>query len=500
MSETANGTKRQYRKLCCKALKYSAGNQALIKSIVSSAGSVIPGEKGDKVYIKVDKIGSKLQGSVYTTPKMNDSDKVLFIKEADQEQSSDPQFGTFGLLDEIYDITKGSYDAYITGKQGMTIIIEVSEKETISKVRKAASASKADALLSSGLSQESLDERIAVLESYGISEKSTLYDRILSKIGKQPDGEEISRPIKLYKDSSKKVMMDALSMISRGHCIILQGPKSVGKNVLWETISYLLNSRIYMLQCNGRMTYANMYGSTGTDNSSKNGITKERAKAFLSFMRGSEEDNSFDMASEFMESMAMSMSPTLTLSPGPVTEALLHAAKGYGAILLLDEMNLSDPNTLSGAMNALTDGHTKQVYVKDLGNVPISPSLIVGATQNGVGGNYLGTRQQNDATMSRLNCIVLENPSTIESILRQVPDVYVEDEVYITLNKVFREFSNLTLSGVSESCMNIRGFERALECISDGMDIKKALEYCVINTVPGEDDIQSLTQMLDNLL
>ena len=205
-------------------------------------------------------------------------------------------------------------------------------------------------------------------------------------------------------------------------------------------------------------------------------------------------------ASEFVERVSKAMSPSLVLSPGQITKALLLANEGYGVILLLNEMNYSDPNTLASALNDIIDGHTDYMYITDMGNVPISNRLIVGATQNTLGGEYLGTQQQNGALMSRCDCIILDKASDITSLLKQAKPIFpIPEEVYGTLNKIYGEFIDLVDSGqVSEGSLNVRGFKRAVESISLGYSISEAVEECVINTVQSSDEFDVLMEAVDN--
>lgn len=447
---------------------------------------------GESVQVKIHTVGDGLIGYVYRD---NENDHIAIIRGDSQTEELDEKYGQFASMSTIKEITENRYDARVIGrKTGSYAVIEIEELgEATKEIITEEAISEIEKTLEGVLSEEGFKKRKALLETYEIDEKSELYKKVLENIKKQDV--EIEAPKTIYKKLGKQnVIKRILSHIVCGHNVILEGPKSVGKNVAWETVAYILNCKIIMLQCDGKMTKSSMFGHASTDNSLKDKITSDGAKALLDSFYNK---TSTSEANEFLKDVAKSMSPTLKLSPGPVTQALLEANEGKGVILLLDEMNLSDPNTLSGAFNALTDRHTKSIYINDLGDVPIPEGLIIGATQNCLGGNYLGTKQQNDATLSRFVCLDIKEAGSIKNILKQV-DVNVDPEALNILDKIYHDFTNLVLSGVSESCLNVRGFKAALESVALGMSVADAVGDCVINTVPVVDDRDTLRSVVDD--
>ena len=453
---------------------------------------------GEVVKIEVSEIGGRYNGKV---SKINETDAIALLLDTDQSEEFSDEYGQFANLKTLKEITDNNYEARVIGcgKNGSYIIIEVEEfgEKIAEDVEKDSSDEIENTLLSEGiLTTDGLEERTKLLKTYGINRDDTLYHKVLKAIRKQSTG-EVEKPKTIYKKTGTiNVIKRMLAHIVCGHSVILEGPKSVGKNVAWETIAYILNCKIIMLQCDGKMTKSTMFGHSSTDNESKGKLTKDGANALMNTLINRQIS---DEAVEFIKDMSQNMSPTLKLSPGPVTKALLSANEGQGTILLLDEMNLSDPNTLSGAFNALTDRHTKSIFINDLGEVPVPDKLIIGATQNCLGGNYLGTKQQNDATMSRFVCLSIQDSNSISHLLRQV-DVSVDPDVITTLDKIYSAFADQVLNGVSESCLNVRGFKAALESIALGMEVSEAVEDCVINTVPVVDDRETLKQEVDNYI
>ena len=101
--------------------------------------------------------------------------------------------------------------------------------------------------------------------------------------------------------------------------------------------------------------------------------------------------------------------------------------------------------------------------------------------------------------MFRFVCMSIQDSNSISHLLRQV-HVSVDPDVITTLDKIYSAFADQVLNGVSESCLNVRGFKAALESIALGMEVSEAVEDCVINTVPVVDDRETLKQEVDNYI
>lgn len=339
------------------------------------------------------------------------------------------------------------------------------------------------------LTKEELEGRIEALKEYDIKKGTLLYNNVLSNIKKQPEGQNIKAPKTLFVKSGKdNVIKSMLIHICSGNNIILQGNKSVGKNVAWETIGYLLNSRIITLKCQNNMTYSEIFGHQSTDTSGSAGINDENIEETVDTLF-TKKKGKFEKVIAFVKSLAFSMSPKLKLEAGAVTESLLNARDGFGTILLLDEMNLSNPNVLAGAINGIADGHTEQIYITGLGNITIDRNnLFLGATQNYVGGDYSGTQTQNEATVSRFVNMDIENTASIEGVLRTLEgEISLDDEVYVSLDKCYRKFSDLVLMECSEACLNLRGFMASARAIANGMPYEQAILDGVVHNCPKED-------------
>ena len=370
--------------------------------------------------------------------------------------------------------------------------IQVETGEEAAKVTKQQIKSEFDSLRASvtALPKDELDERIEYLKDFAkIKETDPVMLYFLKNIKKQSE-ENISRPKTVYvppkTDKGQKLIPMMIRSVAAGNNVILQGPKSLGKDVLWETIGWLFNCKIFSLQCDPKMTKAEAFGYQTTDNSSKEEITPDSVGEALSGLKS----GSFsERAVKAVTAICHSMSPNLKMTLGPASAALISAEKGDGTILLLDEMNLSDPPTLTGMFNAVFDGHTPYYFITGVGNVRINrDALVIGATQNGCGGDYLGTQEQNDSTMSRFTCITMENSVSIEEILRNT-GIDVPSTVIMALDSVNQEYRKMVVQGlIKESALNVRGMISAMKLIALGENFVDAVETCVINTTPSEDE------------
>lgn len=478
------------------------------------------GNIGKEVYIKLSEVGASLVGHIYTN-KPKDSGYIETSKVANMDrlpkEEIDTEFGKTATTESLKALSAYGFKATVVGKQGTMVAIKIAPKKTkkpveVEVVKKSSNETVKQLIDKGVLSKEELDERIAYLKQHQITEKDTLFVPALLLIWKQEEGFEVAKPKKLYLNPNPRqesLIKRIVRNLVLGDPVILEGPKACGKNVAWESISWLFNRPLEVLNCDGKMTKSSMFGSPTTDYSNKEALNRDGAKEFINifftslmsslkgafsffFKKKTEaEENveeSYDKAADFLVNTIKCASPDIKLEKGPVTRALVEAEK-RGTILIADEMNLSDPNTLAGAFNALTDKHTLAYQVNGLGLVKISAGLIIGATQNGTGGEYIGTKKQNDATMSRFNCIRISAPDSIKSILEN-NKFDIDEEYYDVLDKIYGKFARAAKvsRSVSESCLNVRGFERACGHIATGQPVLDAVCECVIYTCDKKDE------------
>lgn len=406
------------------------------------------------------------------------------------------------LTEEAKNIIEGgNYNAKIINAVGKKLTIALKEEEKLTK--KVTSSTK---LLSESsqlledkkkeFGEEFIAERVSYLKEHGITEKDKLFAPVMCLIRKQD--KDMERPKKLYihKGKGESIIKRMLRNATLGDAVILEGPRSVGKNVAWESIGWLLNRPIETINCSKKMTKADILGILGTDATAKDRITTKGIKAFGTVIKefvaslfifwkkeGKMETEENQEAVDFVHSVLKCISPDVKLQAGPLTRALIEGHE-KGTILVIDELNLSEPNLFAGVFNALTDKRTAQYNINGVGNVDVPKGMIIGGTQNN-GSQYLGTGKQNSATMSRFNVIRLATPDSIIDILRQSviankltsigePDIKLLDSIY-------KEFvSVVTNKRISDECLNVRGFERALSHIHYGQGVREAVSECVI--------------------
>ena len=422
-------------------------------------------------------------------------------------------------------ISDGRYKAHIKGttEDGRQIVLEVEEAEEV-QVDLADKNKSKEALkrLETLVGKEDLKARLDFMASFGLTEKTypTLFAIFVTLIADIIEFRLglglplIPKPETLFTTYNKKNDGNALLTIVRGIIskrggTCLEGPMARGKNVAWESMSWLTSCELIRLQWSARTNKGDAIAHESTDNEIKNSMTVDKLSSFLSWfadatkLRIFKREQKSEEGLQFGLDVIKSLSPSLKMVNGPILQALELANKGIGTILLNDELNLGDPNTVSGFLNDLMDGHSPSIYIAGVGEVPINHErLFIGATQNGVGGDYIGTRKQNIATMSRMQTVVMEGSSSILTILRTAQYASsVAEEDLLLIDKVYKEFDKGIASGeYPESCLNVRGFKGAVDSVALGMTVKSAIRVNVVNAVQDNNDRDMLNVVIDSLI
>ena len=330
-------------------------------------------------------------------------------------------------------------------------------------------------------------------------ERYKVDDGLIVKVLKtyQPTKMPVERPTKLYAETGTKdkegLIKKMIRNITLGHSVILEGPKSLGKNVAWETVAWLFNKPLYILKMSAQITKDEMVGMMSTDNTFKKDLSedKEALLAAAGYMfRGEKAD---EKTADTILNMINAMSVSLKFQLGILGQWLVD---GNG-ILILDEMNLALPNTLSAAVNSLADDHTTSYEIPGYGIVPISPNCVLGATQNG--SSYLGTNEQNAATSSRFVKFILKQPESILNILKD-GGIKLSNDTYELCDSLFSEFRKGVNDGrFGDDCLSIRGFLRALRNHKEGEDLGEALRESVANHCP-EEERQGIVDIIQRVI
>ena len=419
-------------------------------------------------------------------------------------------------------VSEGRYRAYIVGVSDdeKNLVIEVEEtEEARDNLADKAKAKTAREKLENLLGKDETVARIDYMATFGLTEKNypALFSDFLQKVADTVEStlaanEKLpEKPKVLFITADKKNDGNPLLSLSRGWVIwrpcCLEGQKGLGKDVAFESFSWLTGCRLITLQWNGRTTRGDAFCHESTDNSSKEGLSVEGLVEALNWFTGSvfsklfKREEKAEKATNFILNTLKSLSPSLKMVNGPILESLELASRGVGVIFLNDEMNLGEPNFQTGSLNFLADGHTAEIYVGGKGVVPICRDYFyMGATQNGVGGDYVGTHKLNDALASRFKFVKMAKPSSILGILRTAGK-QVDEATYLIIDNIYKEYMSGVESGTYPmSSLNIRGMKSAIEEVYYGASVKTAVAENINNSVQSDDDTDMLNTVVDTLV
>lgn len=415
-------------------------------------------------------------------------------------------------------VQSGFYKAYCTGVDGNKLLISVEESEEANVAQEEKKSSQdAETRLRNLLSEEEVNIRLTYMETFGLTADTNprLYHTFLNKIcdgieSRQQAGKPLPpKPSVLFVTANKTEELNPMLSLARswvaGNPLALEGQMGLGKDVAFESFAWNTVSDLLTYQWGPKSTRGDFFAHQATDNSVKDSLTEEGIASFFEYIRASIKSCLFKKeAKKELETglnIVKAMSPALKMVPGPFLEALNLANEGIPVILVNDEMNLGDPATVAQALNYLIDGHTPNIYVAGVGVVPINRDrLYIGATFNGVGGDYIGTKKMNTATMSRFGVDKMTAPGSILSILR-TNGFEVDEETYSILDDIYKEYSK----GVADrtyppSSLNIRGLKRCITEVYYGCSVRGAVALCVNNALQSDDDTDMLNTVVDTLI
>ena len=282
-----------------------------------------------------------------------------------------------------------------------------------------------------------------------------------AELGEKEARYEDANPSRLY-----SILHDVLICVFIKACCIFEGPKSTGKNVLAKTIAWLLCLPFYQMTLNLDTTSDDAFGPRGTDNSASERLDLELALAKLKVTLKPEEANEelLKKAAEFDLFAAKSASTQIKrLSSDLVKWAL------YGGVFLFDEINMAEANFLQSIIHPLADGTKCLIGPGEIGIIPLHPNCVLLAGMNPPTAAYAGTKDLNDATASRCAHIRFEMPESISELLKANFDMEhttLKEKHFKACDEVYKEFKHAVDSGsVTDKCLNVRGFVRALEAV-----------------------------------
>jgi len=330
------------------------------------------------------------------------------------------------------------------------------------------------------------------------------------------------------------IIAEGLRAAAGRQALILEGEKSTGKNVYTETIAWLRYEPQYLITFSRQMSPASIYGEKTTDNSAakelaefdpeileraerirdkikfsmnllyKTGIGADEAMSSAMESLVEEEREVLKREAEFKKLKAQSSSVNIIIDASELYDWLID-----GGTMVFNELNMCDANFFASFTNQLLDG-TGFLFVPGRGEVPINRDCVLFGTQNA---EYAGTEMQNEATMSRFGCLYFKQPESIKKQLMTAVEAALKRDGFEAV-KLDKKFFNETESfykqcrsavrkqTVSNACLNIRGFVRALTAVAEGdgyCNLKRQIEIHVVNTCPF-DERQALYATLENIV
>lgn len=446
-------------------------------------------------------------------------------------------------LDDIRDA--GNYEIVLTSRDGNMISGEfriMKSAESANTASKAETTSELEALIEEKIAlgyvtREDMAERMQVFAANRVD--PFLLKRIISnyRLYNKPT----HRPSTIYQDPyiEQSIKLKEEGIISEGlraavsrNAIICEGEKSVGKNVYLETVAWLMNMPMYLITFTRQMSPSSIYGEKTTDNSAAQalaefdpqilakaddlkremqvlrarmqGKSREEINEKIYGMFSDEERHIMAEAERFEKLKAQSASVNIVIDSSELYDWLVD-----GGLMCFNEMNMAEANFFASFANQLLDG-TGFLFIPGRGEVTIHKDCVLFGTQNA---DYAGTEQQNEATMSRFGCIYFKQPESIKkqlvaavtSALKKdgFDAVKLENDYYKQAESFYKQCRNaVTKDIVSNACLNIRGFVRALTAVaeSDGIaKLKRQIEINVINTCPF-DERQSLKTVAEQIV
>jgi hypothetical protein len=363
------------------------------------------------------------------------------------------------------------------------------------------------------ITKEEMDKRLKVMQDNKVDEALKIRVvkgyRKYNKSAHQPRCIYVDPYINLVKAGKESLIAEGLRNAVNRMAAICEGEKSVGKNVYMETIAWLLGQPLYMQTFSRNMSPSSIYGEKSTDNSASETLKtmdkEAMAKVMLETRATAIKDvpGAIKAAASFEIMKARAASVSIVIDASELYDWLID-----GGTMVLNEMNMGESNFLSSFLNPLTDG-TGFLFIPGRGEVKMHPDCVLFGTQNA---DYEGVQQQNEATMSRFNCLYFQQP---ESVIGQFKagtaaelakidcDYKLKDEYFQQAQKFYTQcMKAVHANTVSNAVLNIRGFVRALTTVAESegyVSLKRWLQICVINTCP-TDERQALSAVLDSIV
>ncbi len=449
--------------------------------------------------------------------------RALFIRRDDRtgkyrvfvEDDSDVK-NICGTIVSIDDSTDGLnvLDAYIGKTYTLTVkgldpaspnnqmVAELTGAVIASKGEKSQIDQEVEALIASKVSdgtvtQEYADQVTGIFKDHGID--PFLAKRIVQSW--KPEGyfkRPVRKPSSIYVNpdpTQKSPLYKALRLAAGRKATIYKGDKSVGKNVCGETIAYLLHMPYYLVAFNRQMMGEDLYGARTIKNDTR--IEEADAQDYLSYTTRNA-DECLDGATRFEIARAKAAAMNVVLESSEFCEWL-----EFGGYMMFNEINMAESNFLQSVANPLSDG-TGFLSVPGRGRMDINPDCVLVGSENE---DYEGSQSQNEATISRFAGVEFPYPPSVYGQLKSVNEAVnpsmLKDKEYKDCDKVYKAWREAVRKGaLSNSCLNIRGFVRALDEVSNSggyETLKEEIETQIITMCP-TDERMALRSSLSSVL
>lgn len=317
------------------------------------------------------------------------------------------------------------------------------------------------------------------------------------------------------KAGSEGLISQGLRNAVAGYPMILQGDKSVGKNVYAETLAWLLMMPFDEQTASREMTEGQWLGDKTTDNTAAEELAKVdpniiaeadmvrqniaarqnlvRDPAFMSSIAAvakdekgvqsfidsllairPEEKQALEREAEVKLLQSRAASVVVKTEPTGLTNFIKD-----GGFFCVNEINLGEANTMTKVFNPLLD-RTGFYYIPGEGTVKVNKKFILFATQNI---DYVGIEDQNPALLSRFGAIDFMQPDSVTGQLKAAVltemrehgyesadiDMVKLDETVALVNKMYKQYLKAIRNGsTTNQVLNIRGMVRAVTLYLEG--------------------------------
>jgi MoxR-like ATPase len=362
----------------------------------------------------------------------------------------------------------GTYSTSITGvetsKTGKNIILvklNLNENEGVPVPQNEADYSALfQSLISSGISTDG-----EINSAVKIMEENNVHCSIIQWVMEQWEKRvHVHKTPLVYKNQrspeEESFLTTAIIAFAMKAGLVLEGPKATGKNVFAETCAEVLHLPYYRLNFTRDMLLEDIFGSKSTDNRAAEKLEVGLAKAYLKTNVAPQiaTNEDWEKASQFELLKAQAASLQIVHSVSTIIEWAKE-----GGVLMLDEMNMADPNMLQQIVNPIADTE-RVLLVPGEGEIPLNKSCFVLASMNP---GYAGTSELNEATASRLGVLKFEyGDSILESLKANFnrSDCLKYAKYFEQADIFYRRCKTLVEEGsVTDRVLNVRGIVHALE-------------------------------------